>query len=46
MTDHQNMTNKTSNRQNKKNDIDRPKGRQNNKSVGPKFESFDGMPTK
>jgi hypothetical protein len=46
MTDYQNMTNKTSNRQNKKNDIDRPEGKQNNKSVGPKFENFAGKLTK
>lgn len=46
MTDYQNMTNKTSNRENKKNDIDRPHGRQNDKSVGPKFENLDGKPIK
>lgn len=37
---------KASNKENKKNDINRPEGHKGNKEIPPKFESLDGEPIK
>lgn len=44
MTDIQVGTNKTANRENKKNSINRPKGTQSNEKTPKRFESYEGKP--
>jgi hypothetical protein len=44
MTDIQYGSNKKANRENKRNDIDRPSGKQNDKRTKERYENFDGKP--
>lgn len=44
MTDIQYGGNKKANRENKRNDIDRPSGKQNDKRTKERYENFDGKP--
>lgn len=46
MTDIQVGTNKTSNKENQKNDINRPKDNKGNKMIPPKFENGEGKPVR